>query len=77
MLSISQDKAVQMLESGWTVKYSRLHDAIQWRSPSGISGSEFLSASLDHPPTEAVEHAKINHHIVDRPRAPKPKDGSQ
>ncbi len=68
MLSIAQDDAVQMLQAGWTVRYFEAEDCIQWRSPDGCSGSDYLSESLDRPPIPAVQRAKKEGHIIHRPR---------
>lgn len=70
MLSIATDEALQMLGAGWTVKRWALYDTIEWRSPDGISGTDFQSESLDCPPLEAVEYARKRGDIVDRPRVP-------
>lgn len=59
-LTIRQHEALQMLNAGWTVRYSEAMDDIEWRSPRGISGSEFHSSSLDKPPEAAVADAFQN-----------------
>jgi len=46
--------AVRLLGLGWTVEYSDHFDLIRWRSPKGISGSDFFTRSLDEPPMAAV-----------------------
>lgn len=68
-MTIATDQAVQMLQAGWTVRY-RESDEIEWRSPDGMSGSEWRSQSLDDPPMEAVKCAEHRGDIVDRPRVP-------
>lgn len=68
MLSIATDESVQMLQSGWTVRYWDLYDTIQWRSPDGVSGTDYCSESMDKPPAAAVIHARNRGDIIDRPR---------
>lgn len=68
MLSIAVDDAVQMLAAGWTVRYCEAMDAIEWRSPDGMSGSCDHSTSLDCPPITAVNYALKRGDIVYRPR---------
>jgi hypothetical protein len=68
MLSIGTDEAVQMLQAGWTVRYCAALDAIEWRSPDGMSGSELHSESLDKPPLAAVRMARRAGQISDRAR---------
>ncbi len=69
-LSIATDEAIQMIEKGWTVRYLPTGDEIEWRSPRGISGSDYRSCSLDCPPLAAVEDARRHNDIVDRSRVP-------
>jgi len=68
MLSTRTDEAVQMLQAGWTVRYAKVRDVIEWRSPRGISGSDYISESLDSPPDAAVHDARYAGDIVERPR---------
>ena len=70
MLSIATDEAVQMLEAGWTARYCAATDAIEWRSPNGMSGHANHCESLDCPPEMAVEEARRLGHIKDRCRVP-------
>lgn len=49
--------AVRLLNLGWTVEYAEHFDLIRWRSPQGISGSDFFTTSLDGPPMEVVRMA--------------------
>ena len=72
MISIATDEAVQMLEAGWTVHYSKGFDAIMWRTPWGVAGPEYLSDSLDNPPKAALRDARQAGHIIHRPRIPSP-----
>jgi hypothetical protein len=69
-MSVGTDDAVQMLEAGWTVRRIEFSDDIEWRSPEGISGSDFRSESLDRPPLAAVEKAKVLGQLVPRDRVP-------
>ncbi len=69
-MTTATDDAVQMLQAGWTVRYLEGYDAIEWRSPDGISGSEFRSESLDNPPLQAVQRARDHGHIQIRYRVP-------
>ncbi len=57
MMTSGTCNAVRMLMNGWTVKYLPAYDAIEWRSPFGVSGDTWRSSSLDDPPCEAVEEA--------------------
>lgn len=68
MLSIATDEAIQMLENGWVVYRDRALDAVGWRSPRGLSGSDYVSESLDVPPITAVRDARLHGEIEDRPR---------
>jgi hypothetical protein len=65
MMTISTCEAVQMLEAGWTVKYCKAMDSIEWRSPDGMSGYSFHSESLDRPPELAVEEARRRGDVKD------------
>lgn len=67
-ISIATDEALQMLAAGWTVRYMKATDDIEWRSPSGISRDTYRSESLDRPPLEAIETARIRGDIQDRLR---------
>lgn len=69
-MSVATDDAVQMLEAGWTVRIIKSSDDIEWRSPEGISSSEYRSESLDRPPFAAVEKAKELGQLVPRDRVP-------
>lgn len=69
-MTISTDEAVQMLQAGWTVRYFAKGDCIEWRSPSGLSGSDYLSESLDRPPKVAVQRAIERGELVPRDRTP-------
>jgi hypothetical protein len=53
-----QAHALALLENGWTVR--AVNGQIEWRSPRGISGSEYNSISLDEPPNGAIEDALIH-----------------
>jgi hypothetical protein len=49
------DHSLALLENGWTV---RVRDGkIGWRSPRGISGSTWVSSSLDDPPDDVIHDA--------------------
>lgn len=72
MISIATDDALQMLDAGWTVRHVESEDVIEWRSPGGLSGSEFRSESLDRPPFAAVRMAKSLGHVVHRERMASP-----
>jgi len=50
--------AMIMLRGGWQVKLSPSSTRIQWRSPHGISGSDFESDTLDCPPAAAIAQHK-------------------
>lgn len=67
MLSKWQFEAVQMLQAGWTVRHFEPDDCIAWMSPNGLSGSDYMSVSIDIPPSKAVADARMAGHIVDRP----------
>lgn len=62
-LTIRHHEALQMLNAGWTVRYSEAMDDIEWRSPRGIGGSNYHSNSLDQPPFAAVEDAMAHKDI--------------
>lgn len=49
--------AVRLLNLGWTVEYAEHFDLIRWRSPKGLSGSDFFTTSIDEPPMAAVQMA--------------------
>ena len=67
-MTVATDDAAQMLEAGWTVRRIESSDDIEWRSPEGISGSDFRSKSLDRPPLAAVKRAKELGQLVPRDR---------
>lgn len=54
-ISISAVEAIFLLSRGWTVLYDTSTRDIRWTSPSGLTGDEFHSESLDWPPQQAVD----------------------
>jgi hypothetical protein len=54
----ARQQALLMLAAGWTVKLSPDTVSVQWRSPKGLSGSDYESQSLDVPPPAAVRDAE-------------------
>ena len=53
-----RQQAMIMLRCGWQVKLSPTSSNVQWRSPHGVSGSDFESESLDCPPLAAIAQHK-------------------
>ncbi len=69
----SQCVAMRLLKDGWTVTPSlTFGEQIQWRSPGGISGPRFVSASIDDPPDAVIMY----HDNFDAQRSEGETDGS-
>lgn len=50
--------ALLLLKHGWEVRLSPSSTEVMWRSPGGISGSDFMSDSIDCPPPAVLkQHA--------------------
>jgi SOS-response transcriptional repressor LexA len=60
--------AIELLSKGWTVRFEPSTQEIGWRSPRGISGSDYRSKSLDEPPAKAIADAKRHGDIPKRRR---------
>lgn len=59
------DVVERLIRAGWEVSACRWRDGFEWRSPGGLSGSEYVSDRLRCVPPTVMAHALRNGDIAD------------